>query len=434
MGATSGCAAAHLSNPLHNRLHLHMQILFIHQNFPGQFLHLSARLAQLGHEVHALGITPKPVRGVKVHAYKLPPLKEVKPFPAFLGEMQGKFARAEACMRALMVLRSKAGLDPDLVVVHPGWGEALFARDVFPRARHLHFLEFFYRAEGQDMNFDPEFVRPQQPMEEQHAMLRVKNVSGLVSLDVMDHGLSPTRWQASTYPAAVQDRIDVIFDGIDTQVIAPDPQARFQVPGGPLLSPADEVVSFINRNLEPYRGYHVFMRALPELMRLRPQARFVVVGDDGVSYGARAPRGKTWKQIFLDEVVGRIDASRLHFVGTLPRRDLTALLQVSSCHVYLTYPFVMSWSGVEAMSAGCPLVASDTAPVREFVTDGVHGRLFDFFDPQALAGTVAETLEHRTAALVRAARARERIVREYDLNQVCLPRQIALLERLHAQR
>lgn len=410
-----------------------MQVLFLHQNFPGQFPHLAARLARLGHEVHAVGVSARDVPGVRLHRYTpVPPPAGHRPYPASLAEFSTKLIRAQACAELLDRLRREAGLAPDVVVTHPGWGEALFARDVFPRAAHLHFLEFFYRAQGQDVGFDPEFsVEPRGDAALAAAVrLRMKNYNGLLSLDVMDRGLSPTRWQASTYPARDQSRIEVIFDGVDSAAIAPDASARLRLPDGRELGPDDEVVSFINRNLEPYRGYHVFMRALPELMRLRPRAQFVLVGADGVSYGAPPPRGRTWKEVFLDEVRDRVDVSRLHFTGLLPRADLTRLLQVSRCHVYLTYPFVMSWSAVEAMSAACPLVASDTAPVREFVSDGEHGRLFGFFDREALVEAVVRTLEDRPRAHEMAMAARQRVLAQFDLETVCLPRQVSLVEEL----
>ena len=214
----------------------------------------------------------------------------------------------------------------------------------------------------------------------------------------------------------------VVHDGIDTARFVPDPKATVRLrAAGLTLRPGDEVLTFVARELEPYRGYHTFMRSLPHLLALRPQARVVIVGGDGASYGSPAPKGTTWKQHFLAEVADRIDMGRVHFVGKLPHEVLTQLMQVSAAHVYLTYPFVLSWSLLEAMSTGCVIVGSDTAPLREVITHGKNGFLTDFFDPQALARQAAHALEHRhDMGAIRAA-ARQTVVASHDLKTHCLP-------------
>jgi glycosyltransferase involved in cell wall biosynthesis len=228
-----------------------------------------------------------------------------------------------------------------------------------------------------------------------------------------------------------QDRISVIFDGIDTDVVRPDTQAHVRLQSaGKVLKAGDEVITFVNRNLEPYRGYHIMMRALPEIQRLRPNAMVVIVGGNEVSYGARAPAGKTWKQIFLDEVRDRIDIERVRFVGKLPYPAYLKLIQLSACHVYLTYPFVLSWSCLEAMSVGGLVVASDTQPVREVIEHGRNGLLVDFHDVSALARTVAQALENRESMAPLRAQARKDTIDRYDLRTVCLPRQLELVKRV----
>ena len=244
----------------------------------------------------------------------------------------------------------------------------------------------------------------------------------LHAIAAADAGLTPTGFQKSQHPAWFRDRLTVLHDGIDTARFAPDPAASVHLrSAGLTLRPGDEVLTFVARELEPYRGYHVFMRSLPLLQQLRPQARIVIVGGDGASYGSPAPAGTSWRRIFLEEVGDRLDMTRIHFVGKLPHAVLRQLMQVSAAHVYLTYPFVLSWSLLEAMSIGCAIVGSDTAPVREVVRDGETGFLVDFFDPQALARKAAQVLEHRAElAAVRAA-ARELVVQRYDLRGHCLP-------------
>jgi glycosyltransferase involved in cell wall biosynthesis len=245
----------------------------------------------------------------------------------------------------------------------------------------------------------------------------------------MDRGLSPTEFQRSTVPSLFRDRISVIFDGIDTDAVKPDPAATLSA-GGKSFRAGDEVLTFVNRNLEPYRGYHVFMRALPEILERRPNATVLIVGADGVSYGAAAPQGSTWKQIFFDEVKGRIDASRVHLLGRLPYAEYLKVLQVSACHVYLTYPFVLGWSCIEALAAGCLVVGSRTPPVEEAIAHARNGLLVDFFDVTALANTVCEALERPQEVAPLRVAARKSALNRYDLATVCLPQQVRLVEGL----
>jgi glycosyltransferase involved in cell wall biosynthesis len=407
------------------------RFLFIHNAFPGQFVHLCQRLVLLGHEVHGFGLhaPAKPIPGVKFHGYALPNQLPASAAFEHLQDLQVKLVRAEAALPALLAL-SKAGLHPDMVVAHPGWGEAIFAKDVWPDAVHLHYLEFFYGTRGRDTGFDPEFEKEDATPLHQAKRLRMKNVNSLLSLDAMDWGLSPTLWQRSTYPSLQQQRIDVVFDGIDTEVLAPRADAYITLGRGDVLRQGDPIVTFINRNFEPYRGYHIFMRALPKILRDHPSVRVVLVGGNSVSYGAQPPQGQTWRDVFLNEVRSKLDPRRVHFVGHVPREVLTTLMQVSACHVYLTYPFVLSWSCVEAMSVGVPIVASDTQPVREFLRNADNAHLVDFFDVDGLSDGVLRLLRERSRAQELGCRARAFAQEVCDLQTVALPRQLALLERL----
>lgn len=406
-----------------------MKILFVHQNFPGQFVHLAPALAARGHEVGVLTMRtglPRVWQGVRIAVYR-PQRGSTQGVHPWLVDLESKVIRGEAAFRAALAMRA-AGYEPDVVIAHPGWGESLFLKDAWPRARLGIYCEFHYRASGADVGFDPEFpaTDPGDP-----CRIRLKGVNNLLHFQAADAGLSPTRWQADSFPEAFRQRISVMHDGIDTERVAPDPRASFELAQAdpPLrLVPGDEVITFVNRNLEPYRGYHVFMRMLPEILRRRPGARVVIVGGDGVSYGAAAPGGRSWKDVFLDEVRERIDPERVHFTGRLSYERYLALLRVSTVHVYLTYPFVLGWSLLEAMSSGCAIVASDTPPVREAIVHGETGRLADFFDVAGLADEVCCLLEDPAARARLGTAAREHARRHYDLRTVCLPGQVAWAE------
>lgn len=400
--------------------------LFIHQNFPGQFRHLAPALAARGHEVVGLGMCQPTVAtpGVRYLRHVVD-AEAGRAAPPRLKDLQGKVLRGESAAAALQSLKDQ-GYAPDVIFAHPGWGEALFVKDVFPQAKLLIYAEYYYQAEGGDSFFDPEFSMPSAAAVQR---LRLRNTHLLHAMSVADGALSPTMFQRDRHPGWFRERISVIHDGIDTDRFRPDASASVRLQSaGVTLRPGDEVVVFVARQLEPYRGYHIFMRALPELLKRRPDARVVIVGGDGVSYGASPPKGQTWKQIFLDEVKDTLDMRRVHFVGKVPHAVLTQLMQVAAVYTYLTYPFVLSWSLMEAMSCGCLIVASDTAPVREVIEPGRNGLLVDFFDHQALAATVADALARRESLRALREAARQTIVERYDLKRQCLPALLRFVE------
>ena len=412
-----------------------MNILFIHQNFPGQFKHLAPALVRQGHNVVAMPLTmqeaqPSVWNGVRVVPY--PVSRGTSPnIHPWVGDFESKVIRGQACFEAALQLKA-SGFTPQVIIAHHGWGESLFLKDVWPQARLGIYCEFHYQPHGADVGFDAEFP-PANASDV--CRVRLKNTNNLLHFETADAGLSPTHWQASTFPESFQRRITVVHDGIDTQAVAPNPAVSLTLGGTLALTRQDEVITFVNRNLEPYRGYHTFMRALPEILKRRPNARVLIVGGDGVSYGARPPQGQTWKDIFASEVRPEISAaewSRVHFLGTIAYAHFLALLQLSSVHVYLTYPFVLSWSLLEAMSAGCAVVASDTQPLKEAIVQGQTGRLVNFFDARGLAAEVCTLLDDPLQRQRLGAQARIFARSNYDLQTVCLPRQLAWVEALQS--
>lgn len=397
-----------------------MRILFVHQNFPGQFKHLAVALADdPANEVAAM--TMNAFAGTEhIRALKYSASRGTTPgVHPWVSDFETKVIRGDAAFRAALRLKAD-GYAPDVIVAHPGWGESLFLKDVWPQAKLGMYCEFFYHPSGADVGFDPEFP-PQD--EGSVCRLRLKNLNNLLHFEVADAGISPTQWQRSVFPEPFRSRISVIHDGIDTELVKPNPQASLTLNGALKLTRDAEVITFVNRNLEPYRGYHSFMRALPEILRRRPKAHALIVGGDDVSYGAKAPEGRTWKEIFLKEVGAELDLSRVHFLGNIPYKHFIPLLQLSTVHVYLTYPFVLSWSLLEAMSAGCAIVASDTQPLQEAIQHGETGRLVGFFDTARLADEVAELLDNAEERAKLGQNARAFVQSHYDLQRVCLPRQ-----------
>ena len=406
-----------------------MRILFVHQNFPGQFRHLAPALAARGHEV--VGMTMN----------DLPPLPGVGLVRAraahgssarhpWAGPVEAMAIRAEAGLRAALSLDER-GFAPDAIMAHSGWGDSTLLKEVWPAARLGLYCESFLPPRGV-APFDPEFEQPDHPAAVRGSQV-LKSIPQFLAMHMANAGYSPMAFQKGSFPAWFQPRISVIHDGIDTDRAARRPDAEVRFGNGKRLTAADEVITYIARHLEPARGFNIFMRALPELLRARPQAHVIIVGGDGVSYGRPPPEGQgCWREVFLREIGDRIDPARVHFVGQLGYSTFLDVLSVARLRIYLTHPTVVSWSVLETMAAGCAVLASDVAPLGELITDGETGKLFPYFDRDALiAGAIALLDDAGLRARI-ATKARRHIVEHYDLKSVCLPRQFEWIDRLAA--
>ncbi len=387
-----------------------MKYLFVHQNFPGQFLHIIRRLAAV--KTNDIVFITEPnqnlVGGVRKVPYARPAASPAETH-LIARDLDAAGRRAEAV--AATAARLKAlGFEPDIIIGHHGWGELLNLPDVFPGTPLLGYMEFYYRTEGADVGFDPEFPSATDDC----PRIRAKNAINHLALTLGGHGQTPTRWQLSTYPDWAQKQITLLPEGVNLDVCKPDPSVRRKplTIGDKTIAPDAKLVTFVARDLEPYRGFHVMMRALPYLQRARKDVVAVLVGGDGVSYGS-PPARETWRQVMLAELGDKLDASRVVFPGRLDYTRYIQLLQRSDAHVYLTYPFVASWSLREALAVGCAVIGSDTEPVREFIQDRKSGLLGAFFDPKHLAGLVLDVLEDR--ALARKLREAARAYAEQNL-------------------
>lgn len=401
------------------------RILFVHQNFPGQFPHIAEAAMKAGHKLAAIGgPTAKGIPGVDLRRWVLN-----------RGSTPGIFdpaTRAEAdLMRAQaageQALRLKAdGFVPDLIIGHPGWGETLHMSEVFPGVPQMLFGEFFYRSHGADVNFDPEFETSTALADWR---VHAKNLGLSLAYAMADVIVCPTEFQASQFPPAFRDRIQVVHEGVDFSRARRRPGARLKLPDGRVLDGSRPVITFINRTYERLRGFHIFMRALPGLLEACPDAEVVIIGRDGTGgYGGSLKGGQSWKARMLAELGDRLDLTRVHFTGPLAHADMIDALSISWAHVYYTYPFVLSWSLTEAMACECLILGSDTGPVRDAVTAGETGILNDFFDVPALTRAMITACREPETFVQMRRQARESALSRFDRETVGVPNWMRLIE------
>jgi glycosyltransferase involved in cell wall biosynthesis len=328
-----------------------------------------------------------------------------------------------------MTLKNQ-GFKPDIILCHPGWGEGIFIKEIFPRVPLLFLFEFFYHPMGVDVGFDSEF-----PSDFVDSLrVRTKNANNLITLNICDHGVTPTNFQLSVFPDEYKRKISVIFDGVDTNILRPDNTVEATFQNGNKLTCNEEIITFVNRNLEPYRGWHSFARSIPIIQALRPNAHILIIGGDDVSYGSQPKDGISYKHRFINEIKDKVDWSKVYFTGRVPYNQFVRILQLSSVHVYLTYPFVLSWSMIEAMSCGCLVIGSKTLPVEEVIQHEINGLLVDFFNPEEIALAVNMVLNHPDRMHKIREKARETVINKYDLKTICLPAHIKLINDLANKR
>lgn len=404
-----------------------MKILFLHRNFPAQFRHLAAYYAS-NPENQVFFITARKeygIQGVTKLVYKL--AREVPDSShRYLKFFEESIIHGQAAAQAALVLKNK-GIIPDIIFGH-SWGPTMFMKDIFPNTPLLCYFEWFYNAYGSDVDFGAAKPLPINL----EAMVRVKNSHLLMDLYSCDHGMTPTKWQHSQYPSEFAHKISIIHDGIDTNFIKPDPDAKLVLPHLNLdLSDKKEIITYVSRGLEPYRGFPQFMESVSIILKRRPNCHVVIVGENRPYYGGARSDGKTHKDAALEQF--SYDMNRVHFTDRLPYDLYLKVLQASSAHIYLTYPFVLSWSMLEAMSAGCLVIGSNTPPVKEVIKDGENGLLADFFSPQNIADRVDEVLDHPDKMRSIKNKARETILTDYDLNKL-MTEQIKLIDGIVAKR
>jgi glycosyltransferase involved in cell wall biosynthesis len=374
-------------------------VLFVHNNFPGQFRDLAQTLGARGVPCAAIAQSHAPgLDHVRMARFQLGRGSTPGIFPLAI-RAEADLLRGQAAYNAAKALKAE-GWDPAIIVGHPGWGEMSFLREVFPQARRVAFAEFYYHGRGYDVGFDTEFMAY-----DEEAILKAdgKNPVMVMAYAEADVIVAPTEFQASLLPASLQPRVRVIHEGVDVEAIRPGPAEPFALDDGRVIAPGTPVVTHVNNNMEPLRGLHIFARALPRLLAEVPDAQVLIVGEpQNRAYGGNAPEGRTWRDVCFDGV--DYDPARVHFLGRVAHERMLAALRLGAAHIYYTYPFVLSWSLSEAMASGCYVIGSDTPPLHDAIEDGVNGRLLPFFDVEALsAAMIAACRDPGATAALRAA-------------------------------
>ncbi|MCG8635462.1 MAG: glycosyltransferase [Desulfobacterales bacterium] len=405
-----------------------MKCIFIHPNFPAQFRHMAEVLGKSPeNDIRFITANPRPeweIPGVKKVLFKEEEDLNGEVSPA-LKNIAGVLHRGETVAKALIALRRQEFI-PDVIIGASGWGSSFYVKDVFPEVPFLGYFEWYYDIRMPNARFG----RKQPPGLGMRMELRERSQTILSDLAACDHGICPTHWQKAQFPKAFHDKLSVIHDGINTGYFKPARNKKLVLPDLD-LSHAKEIVTYTTRGFEPYRGFPQFIESIPQILKKRPEAHVLIVGQDRICYGPKLPDGQTYKKIMTEKVA--LDPERVHFVEPLPYGKYLEVLQASSVHVYLTVPFVLSWSLLEALSCGCLVVASDTQPVREVIQDGVNGVLTPFFDIKKLAEKVAACLDYPSFMENIRKNARKTVTERYALEKM-LASQMTLIKQLKDAR
>ncbi|WP_091738660.1 glycosyltransferase [Phenylobacterium immobile] len=386
-------------------------VLFVHNNFPAQFRTLAQTLVARGVPVYAIGAKGAPgLDGVRLARCALIRGTTEGILPLAV-RAEADMIRGRSALNGALAMK-KEGFEPTVIIGHPGWGETLFLAEVWPEAKQLLFSEFFYKGRDSDIDFDPEFSKP---TDESRLVARSKNAAMSYALAQADVLVAPTEFQASLLPRIFREQTQVIHEGIDVDAIRPGPAEPFVLPDGRVIAPGAPVITHVNNKLEPLRGLHIFLRALPRLLKEVPNAEVLIFGNPTKSgYGGAAPDGLTWKDVCMRGLEDKLTPDRVHFMGRVPLAKMHAGMRLGAAHVYYSYPFVLSWSLVEAMALGCNVIGSDTAPLRDAIDDGVNGTLLPFFDVDALSLAMIDACRNTQASVGLRAAAREKAVAKFD--------------------
>ncbi len=409
------------------------KILFVHQNFPGQYKHIVNALSidNDKYDVHTLSIQKFEDKKTTNHHYNITS-SNVMGVNQWAVEFETKMIRADACAKKSMQLKQN-GFYPDLIIGHPGWGETFFLKEVWPNAKIISYAEFYYKTSDCDIDFDLDLLENilKKDFEEFHQFnqfkLNARNAPFTHIYSISDYLVCPTEFQKDLLPDIIKPNVKVIHDGIDTDYLKPIEDLSIKI-GGTIFTKKNKLITYVSRSLDPYRGFHIFVNSIPKILKDNPEANILIVGNaETPGYGATPPGGKMYKEICYGPIEDEIDNSRVHFLGRVPYDSFVKIIQLSTIHVYLSYPFVLSWSMLEAMSCGALVIGSNTDPVTEVLHDEKNGLIVDFFDSDSIAEKVTQVLNNSNKYNDLRNNARKTIIDNYDLKTICLPRHLGLI-------
>jgi len=404
-----------------------LNILFIHHELPGQFIHLIRYLSNHP-QYNVFGISNKQDdsfynESLFQKAYTYQP-KEIEGSLThhYVTDLQRSVLNAQAIFDILQKFKQH-NIDFDLAVAHTGWGGGLYFKEAYPATPLLGYVEFFFHLDGADVGFDPKF-----PVSiDRRLQIKTLNAQLLLGMNECDGLVTPTPWQKSLFPDIWHSKINVIHEGVDVDLCKPDNQITFTLPSGQELTGKDEVVTYSARNLEPYRGFPIFLKAIERICQRRPNCHIIITGGDEISYSKKLPKGETYREKYLKTV--SLPKDKVHFLGKVPYKTHLQLLQLSSVHIYLTYPFVLSWSFMEAMACGCVIIASGTRPVLDVLEPGVNGISVNFFDDEQIADQIDDVFKHPERKKQLGLAARDKIKRHYQ-HQFSINQYLLLFKQL----
>ncbi len=410
------------------------KILFVHQNFPGQYKHIAYYLAKNNYDVHTLSITKFEDELTTNHHYN-PSQSSSANINKWAVEFETKMIRADAAAKKAKEMKD-SGFFPDLILAHPGWGESFFLKEIWPGTKIISYAEFFYKTSDCDIDFDIDFLEKDvgknfsEYYEFNKFKLTARNAAFTSSYAMSDYLVTPTEFQKNALPDLFKPNVKVIHDGIDTDLLKPNKDVTIKI-NDKKFTKSDKIITYVGRSLDPYRGFHIFMRSIPKILKDNPDANIIIVGNaDTHGYGAPPPNNKKFKDIFYSEIKDQIDENRIFFLGPLPYEKYIQIIQLSMVHIYLTYPFILSWSMLEAMSCGALVIGSNTEPVTEVIKDNENGLIVDFFDSEKLAIRVTNVLEKSNKYNKIRENARKTILQKYDLDTICLPQHLNLINEV----
>lgn len=400
-----------------------MKFCFIHPVFGSQFYPLAAHLAeQPEHEVLFLCSADHGKEGMRNlgRDFAPTPRMQVQTFNYHSGRkhhadplLQRILDESYQGMEVFRTLRAmkKQGYAPDFILCHNYWGAALYLKDIYPEVPKIVYSEYHSTPEHVAACLKPGAKLP----DSNKLYLRTGQANSLISLDAADVILTPTEFQKSTHPAYLHSKIKVIHDGIDTDFFAPNHEVQaIGIAGRKIAKPEHKIITYVSRNFESYRGFESFVKAAAIVQQQCHEAVFLVGGGTGGGgYGGQC--GPDYVKSVLADTP-ELDLRRFLFMGVLNHADYQQLLQLSDVHVYLTVPFVLSWSLLEAMATGCTIVASDTAPVKEVIKDGKNGLLADLYAPEAIAEQIVKAIQKPNPKL--GEQARKTIEKHYSIGAV----------------